>query len=532
MSPSPEPQKPSAAPSQFIWGRLAHDKTHVAVWVLFAAALLLRFVFLTHKGFWNNEFITLHALRLSPGDLLVERLHRNHMPLYFEFLKGWIVVFGESEFSVKFPSAIFSFLQVLFGFKLARRFINRDAGLTVALFLALSQLSLWSSLEVRMYSLVMAVAIAATYYFLIYVEERNPRAGVMCALLMFVGLLSHLLIGFLLVLLGFYWFAHRRALRVRPAGVCLVLFSPWVLASPILLMWLKVQYIIAPSDDSGQLRLSNWCRTLLKLFWGDYSELLSHAVRGIAILLLLLVMIGVVRYARRSAKTNGASDPAAERPGLQLRIFRLGLAWALGLPLAILAFSTCVSSTLGDDRYYSPSIGGFALVFYFGLTGWPQLKFRRLLLIFSALLLTAYSMSYLLAKGDGVRESIAYLKQKLQPDDALLICQGGATRYAFTYYDVPLAGILGVNRDIRDPEQLLDRARRVAEGRPRRIWLFLYHEKTTPIFQVFAERTAFFRLVQPQRVFREVKISCFEALPALFQSGTSSPVPSQGNSGD
>ena len=197
-------------------------------------------------------------------------------------------------------------------------------------------------------------------------------------------------------------------------------------------------------------------------------------------------------------------------------MYRLGLAWALGLPLAILTLSTCLSSTLRAERYYSPCIGGFALVFYFGLAGWPRVKFRRLLLIVATALLSAYSLTYLFAKGDGVREAIAYLKENLQPDDALMLCQYGATLYAFTYYDVPVANIQGVDRDVHDTRELLDHARLATQGRPRRVWLFLYHEKKTPLFQVLVEHTSFFKLLQPQMEFREVKLSCFEALPAFL----------------
>src|SRR5437762_3282790 len=89
---------------------------HLLTSGLLIIAAIFRFGFLTRKGFGNLEFITLQSLPLSPRDLFVERIRLNHMPLYFEMLKGWTAIFGNREFALKFPSAVFSSLTVVYGF--------------------------------------------------------------------------------------------------------------------------------------------------------------------------------------------------------------------------------------------------------------------------------------------------------------------------------------------------------------------------------------------------------------------------------
>jgi 4-amino-4-deoxy-L-arabinose transferase-like glycosyltransferase len=496
------------------WGGIARRHFVAGATVIFLIAALLRFPFLTQKGFWNMEFITLEMLPQSPSELFVERIRLNHMPLYFEMLKGWAALTGNSELALKLPSAIFSFLTVVYVFKLARRFLGRDAALTAGAFIALSQFSIWSALELRMYSMSTALTTAVMYYFLVLVEVGNVRAGIASGVAMFLNLFTQLIGAVVLPLEAVYCLLNRRVLRARWAHVSLVLAAPWIAMLPMVIFWATVQTKIGVAQETTDVRFSAWGRSVRRVFWGDYAELRTTVLRAVSIVLTAAIAVGVARSAarlRREGSAAGESDcPPAD---LQRRILILALMWGLAMPLAILATSL-FSKNVGGDRYCAPSLPGMALLLHFGVQGWSRPRVRRGLLVLSGLLLFVYSLSYVVAPGEGVREAVAHLKTASLPGDALIQCDEGATRYAFVYYGATLARVEELDKHVKDDANVLEVARKATGGKPGRVWVFLYRDMDSPLYRIFVGRPGLFKLVQPLRSFRKVRLACFEVQSA------------------
>ena len=65
------------------------------------------------RGFWLDEYYTLHAARLAPGALIADRIAVGHSPLYFFYAK-WPQWIGHEEWILRLSSSITIFALVIF----------------------------------------------------------------------------------------------------------------------------------------------------------------------------------------------------------------------------------------------------------------------------------------------------------------------------------------------------------------------------------------------------------------------------------
>lgn len=84
-------------------------------------------------------------------------------PLYFLALRGWIALAGSSAYAMRFFSLLFGVLSVPLIYVLGQRLFARAVGLVAGLLAATSPYLVWYSQEVRMYTLVPALAMLAIY---------------------------------------------------------------------------------------------------------------------------------------------------------------------------------------------------------------------------------------------------------------------------------------------------------------------------------------------------------------------------------
>jgi predicted membrane-bound mannosyltransferase len=84
-------------------------------------------------------------------------------PVFYLVLHFWQALAGHSQFALRFLSVLFNVLQVPLIYQLGRRLFDPPAGLLAALVGAVSVIQVYYAQEVRMYSLVPLLSLAATY---------------------------------------------------------------------------------------------------------------------------------------------------------------------------------------------------------------------------------------------------------------------------------------------------------------------------------------------------------------------------------
>jgi len=149
--------------------------TRLALLTLTWVAFLLRVVALDWQSLWRDE---VDAIRFSdwPVAELVTGLIRvgHNGPLYFLLLRPWRVFVGDTEFALRYPSALLGVFAVPLGFMLARQLrFNRFTGLILGLLMATSPYLIWYGQEAKMYTLLPALI---TLAFIAYLKALAGTA--------------------------------------------------------------------------------------------------------------------------------------------------------------------------------------------------------------------------------------------------------------------------------------------------------------------------------------------------------------------
>jgi len=174
-----------------------------------------------------------------------------HPPLYFLILRFAQWIFGDSEWALRFPSALAGWLCIPAIYLLGRRLYSEREGIIAALFLAVLWAPIYYSQEARSYSMLILLSILTSYFWWGVIlglrYRRELPAGdaalyvvcaVLCAYLHYFGLLLVILQG-----------AALAALAYRTLRTVILLYLPVALAY---LPWLpSMIHQFGPGEQSG-----------------------------------------------------------------------------------------------------------------------------------------------------------------------------------------------------------------------------------------------------------------------------------------
>lgn len=492
MMPSPN-QEPSLASRES--GRLH------ALWIaglVFAA--ILRLVFIEAHGLWNNEFITLRVIKQDYWDLIQERLSVNHMPFYFIMEKAWTDVFGTSEASLRAISAIFGWLAVWAVGRLARRIAGLRFAVPVVFGAAIHQLWLNTSLDARMYSMLVWAAAEATdaWFAWTRAESEGDRAGARRSLARWtlVSVFSihvHMLFAAVFVFHLFDALLRRWKDKLSLRGPAIAMGLGVLLCVPISVAWVLNQNKFGDTTEPNFKTLGVLHRQTIRFFAGDFDSLESYidkgplytAVKAVAYLLFVISLVGLVRLFRRTPL--GAPDAFFPSPAARRDL--LGLAWSYPLFLIGLyvAQTQSDSQILGSERYYAVFFPAVLVFSFAGLMYWMLQNRNRGLMFAGAtfLLQGVFTTAYYLGPGAGFRDGIEMIESDLPEHRGVVaVMSGGGQTGLNSYYGKGLTRkILYIDRyeERRAPvrEQLEVYTDAFSE-----FWVIVYREKEETIWKV------------------------------------------------
>ena len=90
---------------------------------------ILRFYQLDSESIWLDEGYALREAEKSDLSESLRSIKEENAtpPLYFLFLRYWIMSFGKSEFILRLPSVIFSLISIVFVFLIGKELYNKKA---------------------------------------------------------------------------------------------------------------------------------------------------------------------------------------------------------------------------------------------------------------------------------------------------------------------------------------------------------------------------------------------------------------------
>ncbi|MBP6618872.1 MAG: glycosyltransferase family 39 protein [Leadbetterella sp.] len=144
--------------------------------------------FFTSQDFWASKNIKDYFEAVAHSDF------GTHI-VYNAFLHYWMQAFGNSDYSVRFLSAIFSLLTVVVVYWFSLKIFKKNAVAFFAGFLlALDPLNIAQSHIARSYTLSFLLVICATYCFIeIFKGNKKARYFIIYAVLVGLSLLNHYL---------------------------------------------------------------------------------------------------------------------------------------------------------------------------------------------------------------------------------------------------------------------------------------------------------------------------------------------------
>jgi uncharacterized membrane protein len=253
-----------------------HNPGHITLFtliVLFVFNLILKVSYLGTEPFWYDEIISIKSALLDFGHVKHQSDWDNNPPFYYYCLWIWLKLFGISEFKARLLSVLFSCVSSCIVFLLAKKYFNYLTGLTAALLFAVHNFSYQYTHEARAYSLVVMLALMATYLFLKFISSPNYTLAVLIGLIDFLIIYTHYIAGLVLVFqFIIICFSSKKTLRI----FCISILTCILL---IILRFTKKQFtLIFFSYDKGAETF--WLKTadpgslktaLVNLFGGELA---------------------------------------------------------------------------------------------------------------------------------------------------------------------------------------------------------------------------------------------------------------------
>jgi mannosyltransferase len=303
---------------------------------------------LDYQSLWYDEGFSVYLARMNLSEITTRTAHDIHPPFYYYLLHFWLLVFGSTEFSLRFLSALFGVLAVPLIYVAGKRLLSEDGGLLAAALTAISPLFLWYSQEARMYTLVTFLCLLSTYLLLRVMDGKGRWAvtGAAYVLVNAVAVYTHFYAFFVLAfhfLFFVCWWAPWSRGRVRerwPTMVGLLVCQAAVVAAYLPWSGFVLQrYGADVSYWQGTLRVGEVLRKTLIAFSTGHSvlEIIAQPIAVGYLLILVAALAALILRAARGSRSAQGGDAVSmpmmdRRPWLTL----MGLLLYLGLPCLLL----------------------------------------------------------------------------------------------------------------------------------------------------------------------------------------------------
>jgi hypothetical protein len=236
----------------------APDRTRrfVAVVLLLLLATWLRFRDLDRQSLWFDEGVTAWiAAKPLPELIEAVKLWENTPPLHYLVVAGAIRVFGDTDFVVRFPSALAGVGCVWLTYVIGAYLFDWRVGIAAGVWMAISPFQILFAQEARAYMLMEFAALVSCYCFLRLLDGAPGKWWKLGYVVATSLLLWSQLYGVFVPVAQNLYYLGLLALRRRP--------------KPAVKWWVVMQVVIALSFAPWLGPAYWWTRRVSDTFWID-----------------------------------------------------------------------------------------------------------------------------------------------------------------------------------------------------------------------------------------------------------------------
>ena len=192
---------------------------------------LLRVFYISQESIWFDEVASFVAARQPVLAKVIETTYLTERtpPLYLLLLHFWVKIFGFSEFSMRFPSALCGFLTIPVMYVFSKSLFDNKVAILSSLFLAISPFHIWYSQEARCFTMTVFLNLLSIVFFLKILRMGNRSSWL------------HRLVYVSMTCLALY--TNYLALFTIIAENIVVSYQ-WLKKKTILHRWLNLQLLI------------------------------------------------------------------------------------------------------------------------------------------------------------------------------------------------------------------------------------------------------------------------------------------------
>jgi mannosyltransferase len=234
----------------------------VILLLILALAAFLRLFRLDYQSLWYDEAYTAYVT--DPATVGLSYIWSSgpvaEMPPLHHTLVYLSRLLGTGEAFIRLPSVVAGILTVLVVYSIGCYCFSRRVAVLSSFAVSLSAFNVYYSQEARAYSLLMLFAIASTYFLFRATREHRRSWWVAYALLVAMGLYTHLYMAFVMLAQNSYLLWKWREKRISGIAWCssqvlsVIPFLPWLLKHASYYWWL----FRGASSASGSFGRDYW----------------------------------------------------------------------------------------------------------------------------------------------------------------------------------------------------------------------------------------------------------------------------------
>jgi len=239
------------------------NNTFFKLFIIILLAMLLRLWFIDKpEGLWNDEYVSWYiASKENFSDFFSRMLQNCHMPFYYLYLKVWMMLFNDSDISLRMSSVVPSLGFVLIMFFAGRNIKDYKFGLFTAFLAAMSSFCIYFAQEIRLYSLLLLFSGCAALYFIKTIRKQSGLNYFLYFLFNALICMTHtlgIIFCFFNIAAFFTYLYHEKGIlkeKIKSISEFLKYLLPFII---VVLIISPFMFIIVSSKSLSQ-------------FWADFS---------------------------------------------------------------------------------------------------------------------------------------------------------------------------------------------------------------------------------------------------------------------